>query len=151
MEQADCRRWDGWGSAGRSGMLPPDESAAMTPRDDDFDPLDDRQAELEARFRELERDAEIERLRAQGGAPREKGQGGATPGRGSEASDPLAEMKERLDRDPEEAPTEAKEGERFLLVLCPKCQAKNRMSLTKVRTGSPICGGCRSSLSFARR
>jgi hypothetical protein len=140
-------------------MLPPDESVAMTPRDDDFDPLDDRQAELEARFRELERDAEIERLRAQGGAPREKGQGsatrekgGATPRGGSEATDPLAEMKQRLDRDPADAaPVDSEEGERFLLVLCPSCQAKNRMSLTRVRTGTPICGGCRAPLSFARR
>ena len=121
----------------------------MTPRDgdDDLDPLDDRQAEIEARFRELERDAEIERLRAQqGGGERKPG----SPPRASEAPgqapDPLAKMKAALDR--EDAPEP--EGERYLLVLCPQCNAKNRMSLSKVRTQNPICGGCRAPLAFAR-
>lgn len=118
----------------------------MTPRDDlDDDPLADRSAELEARFRELERDAEIEKLRAQqGGSP---GDGTSAPPRarpvpGSE--DPLAKMKAALDG--EEQP----DAERYLLVLCPSCNAKNRMSLTKVRTQNPICGGCRASLAFTR-
>jgi len=114
----------------------------MTPRDDDFDPLDDRQAELEARFRELERDAEIERLRGKSAAPSgEK----PRPGPGSKAADPLADMKAALERE-----GDTPELERYLIVLCPHCQAKNRMSLSKVRTQNPICGGCRSPLAVTR-
>lgn len=118
--------------------------------DDDLDPLDDRQAEIEARFRELERDAEIERLRAQQGAG--SGRSGPPPDGGKPAGgapDPLASMKAALERD--EAPSpDAAPGERYLLVLCPHCQAKNRMSLTRVRTQNPICGGCKAPLAFTR-
>lgn len=114
---------------------------------DELDPLDDRQAEIEARFRRLERDAEIERLRAESGrGPRADARpaGGSAPG----VPDPLAQMKADLEREGEPRPAA---GELFLLVLCPECNAKNRMSLTKVRTQSPVCGGCHKPLSFARR
>ena len=42
------------------------------------------------------------------------------------------------------------ELERYLLVLCPGCGAKNRMSLTRVRTAKPICGRCKQDLSFTK-
>jgi hypothetical protein len=123
-------------------------------RDDDFDDvddvLDDRRAELEARFQELERDAEIERLRQQAGAPpRERPAPDAAPaaedppdGKKPSAGDPLAGMKAALD-------TEG-ELERYLLVICPHCDAKNRMSLTRVRTAKPVCGRCKQDLSFVK-
>jgi len=126
-------------------------------RDDDFDDvddvLDDRRAELEARFQELERDAEIERLRQQAGAPPrdrqpppagEKPSAGEKPPAGEKpsAGDPLAGMKAALD-------TEG-ELERYLLVICPHCDAKNRMSLTRVRTAKPVCGRCKQDLSFVK-
>jgi hypothetical protein len=126
--------------------------------DDDIDDLlDDRKADLEARFRELERDAEIERMR--GGAPRPEGRAGPPPaepqrpsaGAGANAeppaasgakADPLADLKAAVEGS---APLE-----RYLLVLCPHCDAKNRMSLGKVRTASPVCGRCKRELSFAK-
>lgn len=111
---------------------------------DDF--LDGNRAELEARFEELEQEAEIERMRREGGAPppRRERTAGGTDDREQAAGgdDPLSEMKDALDSD--------KELERYLLVLCPACDAKNRMSLTKVRTASPVCGRCKKDLSFTK-
>jgi hypothetical protein len=115
----------------------------MSDDDDIDDLLDDRRADLEARFRELEREAEIERMR--GGAPRPRT---ATPPAEEEAppaaakSDPLADLKAAVEGS---APLE-----RYLLVLCPHCDAKNRMSLAKVRTASPVCGRCKRELSFTK-
>jgi hypothetical protein len=123
----------------------------MAPDDDDIDDvLDDRKADLEARFRELEREAEIERMR--GGAPRaEPGSPPPAEPKPSAASGPKAGG---ADRDPLADLKAAVEGgaalERYLLVLCPHCDAKNRMSLAKVRTASPICGRCKRELSFAK-
>jgi hypothetical protein len=112
---------------------------------DDLDELlDDRRPDLEARFQELERDAEIERIRQQTGAPPPRAQASASPSEDPPAAgdDPLSEMKDAIDSD--------KELERYLLVLCPKCGAKNRMSLTRVRTAKPICGRCKEDLSFTK-
>jgi hypothetical protein len=115
--------------------------------DDDLDDLlDDRRADLEARFRELEHEAEIERLRAQsGGAPKppptaKKGEGGTPPASGE--TDPLADLKAAVGSN---APLE-----RYMLVLCPRCEAKNRLSLTKVRTLNARCGRCKQDLSFTK-
>ena len=114
--------------------------------DDLDDLLDDGRAELEARFQELEREAEIESMRQESGrsaTPPDRATPDAEDGepKGSEA-DPLSEMKDALDSD--------EELERYLLVLCPGCGAKNRMSLTRVRTAKPICGRCRKDLSFTK-
>jgi hypothetical protein len=123
----------------------------MARNDDGDDPLDNRSAELEARFRELEHEAEIERLRAHAGgkAPRaerseQRQPGTASPAAG-EARDPLADLKAAVDGASE--PTEA---ERYLLVECPHCQAKNRMSLSRVRTATPVCGRCKQGLAVPR-
>jgi hypothetical protein len=121
---------------------------------DDIDDLDDiidpRKAELEARFRELEYEAEIERLREQGGggpAPRPGAEPGgappdAEPGPDPGVEDPLSDLKAAVDG--------SREVERYLLVVCPGCGARNRMSLTRVRTANPICGGCKGDLAVIR-
>lgn len=124
----------------------------MDPDDlDDF--LNGNRADLEARFRELEQEAEIERIRQESGAPpppkerdrsaeRDRGQSEQGEGGGPSGGDPLSEMKAALDSDGE--------LERYLLVICPHCDAKNRMSLTKVRSMTPVCGRCKQELSFTK-
>jgi len=128
---------------------------------DDFDdPIEGDRARVESRFRELEMQAEIDRMR------REQGSGGASSGSGATSSasdgrDPLADMKAALDGNGDERATkETKDGgtndnasndaERYVLALCPGCDAKNRISLTRLRAGNPICGGCKKPLSFTR-
>ena len=108
---------------------------------DDF--LDGRSAEIEARFRQLELDAEIARMRARsGGAPPPEGtkDDDAPP---PNPDDSLSDLKAALEQE-QELPS------RYLLVLCPQCQAKNRMSLKRVRTMNPICGRCKEDLSFEK-
>jgi hypothetical protein len=121
----------------------------MDPDDlDDF--LNGNRADLEARFRELEQEAEIERIRQESGAPpskdgdrsAERDRSRAEQGEGGSGGDPLSEMKAALDSDAE--------LERYLLVICPHCDAKNRMSLTKVRTMTPVCGRCKQELAFTK-
>ena len=117
--------------------------------DDVNDLLDDGRAELEARFRELEHEAEIDRLRQQSGAaprrpPAPEPAASSQPegGPAHRADDPLAGMKAALDGEGE--------LERYLMVLCPGCGAQNRMSLRRVRTARAICGRCKADLSFTR-
>lgn len=121
----------------------------MDPDDlDEF--LDGKRADLEARFEELEKEAEIDRMRDSAGAPPPRRQRAAAPDDDGDAPadappagpDPLSEMKDALDGDGE--------MERYLLVVCPGCKAKNRMSLTRVRTAAPICGKCKQDLSFTK-
>jgi len=108
------------------------------------DILDEKDARLEERFRELEYEAEIERLKKQGTTPQghetPKPEAGATTSPSKD--DPLSEMKAALDDDGE--------LERFVLALCPHCSAKNRVSLERLRGGDPRCGGCKQDLSFSR-
>ncbi len=109
----------------------------MPPDDDFLDPLGDEAAELEARFRKLEEEAEMDDLRRRAGVEGEapaKEEGRAGP-------DPLADMKAALDSD------EPTDTERHLLVICPGCGGKNRVSMTKVRTGDPVCGRCKEKLA----
>ena len=121
----------------------------MADDDDIDDVLDNHKADLEARFRELERDAEIERMRGgpraeRGGPPPTEPNPAATPGPkpGGTDGDPLADLKAAVEG--------SAALERYLLVLCPHCDAKNRMSLTRVRTASPVCGRCKRELSFSK-
>jgi hypothetical protein len=112
---------------------------------DDRDDLDDQAAELEARFRELEQEAELEKLRSHTGASPTPRPSDARPGQGlaeEPVPDPLADLKSALDGGEPVA--------RFLLALCPHCGAKNRVSLARVRTGSPICGRCKKDLAAIR-
>ena len=110
------------------------------------DPLDDDPIRLEARFRELEQDAEIEQLRASMGRAQPSSPG---PKQGPVGLDPLAAMKSALD-DP--APSEGTPNNPFasegtLIVLCPGCKAKNRVSLAKLRRLTPLCGQCKAELA----
>ncbi len=113
--------------------------------DDLDDVLDDREADLEARFRELERQAEIDRLRAESGAaPRAapEGEPAPPPGQKAGAPDPLADLKAAVEG--------SAELPLYLLVLCPHCEGKNRVSLAKVRSLRPICGRCKKDLAFPK-
>jgi len=121
---------------------------------DDFDDLlDDRKAELEQRFRDLERDEELARMRG-GGAQR-------PPSSKKNLDDDLSDLKSALgkddaDADPkpdqpadQAAPNEAPASDRrYVLLLCPHCDAKNRTDLVRVRTNLPRCGACKKPLSF---
>ncbi len=117
------------------------------------DILDGDRRQVEERFRELEYDAEIERIRReQGAAPGAAASRGEGRGGAAAAGDPLADMKAALDGDEGSSPDEAAGAavERYVLALCPHCDAKNRVSLTKLRTGNPTCGACKEPLSFTR-
>ncbi len=113
----------------------------MAPDDDYIDPLGDEAAELEARFRALEEEADMAELRRKAGMPPENA---PTPETNAPPAgpDPLADMKAALDSD---EPLET-----YLLVICPGCQGRNRVSMTKVRTGEPVCGRCKEALAAPR-
>lgn len=117
------------------------------------DILDGDRSRLEARFRELELQAEVERMRReQGGAPSAGASSSARATAGDDA-DPLADMKAALGGD-EKAASSAPQSEpgaaveRYVLAICPHCDAKNRISLTRLRSANPRCGGCKEPLSF---
>lgn len=119
---------------------------------DDYDDiLDGDRQRVEDRFRELEVEAEIDRMRRQqGGAPRRERPAAAT---GASGADDLADMKAALDGDGPAGDAEENDhadAERYVLAICPHCDAKNRVSLTKLRTGDPKCGACKKPLSFTR-
>ncbi|MCC6746716.1 MAG: hypothetical protein IT371_03600 [Deltaproteobacteria bacterium] len=148
---------------------------------DDFDDLDaereSRRAHLEARFRELEEQAELDELRRRAGMPPgERPARSSPPPQGASqapspdetsdpGADPLHELKSRVAgakakkaHDPSapapeppassEHPGSAPRIERFLLVVCPHCEAKNRTRLSRLRTQLPVCGACKRDLAF---
>lgn len=81
---------------------------------------DELDDDLERRFRDLEQREEVDRLRER--AAREE---------------------------PESAPPRTQSGpERFVLLTCPDCGAKNRTSLRKLLSHLPRCGRCRAEVSF---
>ena len=93
---------------------------------DDFDVppdlgdlLDSRDAQLEAEFRDLEQEAEVTKLKRKMAAGGWSGDSKGSTRRRS-GSDPLSDLKEGLDREDGPEPTDA---ERYILVLCPKCEA----------------------------
>ena len=120
------------------------------------DLISDDDARIEQRFRELEQQAEIDRLRAEAGRGDQPGaaknrSGGTSPERaGPEPAgpdtDPLAPLKTALDGDHRGQDQE----ERFILALCPHCETKNRVSLSKLRSSAPNCGACKRALSFLK-
>ena len=110
------------------------------PRDDDYqDPLSDEAAELEARFRKLEQEAEMDDLRRRAGVPDPPPDHPPAEDAPSAGPDPLADLKAALDSD--------EPIERYMLAICPGCAGKNRVSMTKVRTGDPLCGRCKEPLA----
>ena len=95
--------------------------------------LDDVNAALEAKFRELESSAAVESLRSRAEAT-------------SASNDPLEALKDQLDGE-----TSTK-TERVVLLTCPACKAKNRTSLAKLRALMEAkCGGCGAALAFEHR
>lgn len=111
----------------------------MAPSDDYVDPLGDEAAEMEARFRKLEEEAEMDDLRRRAGVPDGAPAGAPKSETPSAGPDPLKDLKAALDSDDP--------VERYLLAICPSCQGKNRISMTKVRTADPICGSCKEPLT----
>ncbi len=110
----------------------------MAPDDDFIDPLGDEAAELEARFRAMEEEADLDDLRRRAGVapgPSDVGSGADAP----IGPDPLSDLKAAIDND---GPVET-----YLLAICPACQTKNRISMTRVRTGEPVCGKCKEKLA----
>jgi hypothetical protein len=101
--------------------------------DDDFDPYTDplREStddELEKRFRDLEQQEEVEALRQR------------------MTHEPGAEENPRSRAHPRGAEAE----ERWVLLTCPECGAKNRTSLQKLQTHLPRCGRCKAEVWFRR-
>jgi hypothetical protein len=44
-------------------------------------------------------------------------------------------------------PTNLLEREEVLLVVCPRCDAKNRVALSRIRSAEPRCGACKMPLA----
>jgi|GEM_PF-4251419 hypothetical protein len=126
----------------------------------DFGDFDAKDAEIEARFQDLEQEAELEKLRRMQGlddtstSPRSS----AAKRSPSASADPLSDLKAALGEDDAEQPAgegkkkreKAKKQEegQYVLLLCPACNAKNRTKLEKLRKQLPVCGGCKETLSF---
>lgn len=109
--------------------IDPDEVAAQAELEQ---LLGDQDEELEARFRELER----------GGS---HGQASTSP-----ADDPLADLKAEVAGE-RRRETARKPAQRFLVVLCPGCKAKNRVPLNRVPQDLPRCGRCSEDLVRERQ
>ena len=113
--------------------------------------------ELEARFRDLESQMELDEIEAE--VAREKRRRGTTeasrtgdkdaPQSGESVNDPLADLKSAFETpEPPEAPSKARA--RFMVMICQECDAKNRVPLKKLRTQLPVCGACKRDLAFWR-
>ena len=116
---------------------------------DDLDDLLDTDFELEAKFRDLQAQSDLEQLKGGGrraaprGRPRPKEPRRETAApRQPRAPDPLKDLKSALDGD---APLA-----RYLLVMCPACKRKNRVPLERLRAALPVCGACKEDLAFVR-
>lgn len=96
--------------------------------------LGDPDAELEARFRELEGEPDLAALKARAAA----GGGRVDPAAGE---DPLAAMKASVQGRPAEA---------YVIVMCPSCGGKNRAKVARLRQELPRCGRCKADLAFTR-
>lgn len=130
--------------------------------DDELDDLLDADRELEAAFRDLTAQADLDALKRRGktssqgrtrarskpsgsSKPEEKRPNKKKTTRSSkpDSSDPLGDLKAALDGD-------APAGKRYVVVVCPSCSAKNRVPLERLRTKVPVCGRCKTDLSFLR-
>ncbi len=109
--------------------------------------LNDRDDALEARFRELEREHDLNRMRRGGDASRGGDAGRRERARAAD-EDPLADLKARMDGGGGARPSG--EVERVVLALCPRCGAKNRIPYARVATGEPRCGACKAELIHDR-
>ncbi len=138
---------------------------------DDLDDLLNGEDELEAAFRELDAKIKMDEMRAKRGPSRgrastSKGRTSSSSGKAerrsghgkaARAKDPLADLKAAFDgaaspkqsAAPKPKPSKS-EGPRYVVVVCPSCSTKNRVSLGRLRTRLPICGRCKTDLSFER-
>ena len=92
--------------------------------EDELDELLDPEGALEAKFDALAKQIE-------------RGQAGA----GAGSDDPLRALKERLDND-----QEAGHRTGYVVLLCPRCGAKNRADRERLRGELPRCGRCQAEL-----
>ncbi|MDP6946233.1 MAG: hypothetical protein QF464_18945 [Myxococcota bacterium] len=126
-----------------------------------FDELDDllgEDDELEAAFRELDAQLKMDELRRQG--PKRSARKGASGGgrsttRKNTAADPLGDLKAAFDGGKKTSKATKKRPakgpvKRYLVVVCPGCDAKNRVPLERLRKALPVCGRCKVDLSFER-
>ncbi len=142
--------------------------------EDELDDLLDADLELEAAFRDLTAQAGLDELKRRGagasgasaGRRKASSSGSATGGsatgggraraqsapqgrstgagrQAQAAKDPLGDLKAALDG-------EARPQQRYLVVMCPSCSAKNRVPLERLRARLPVCGRCKTDLSFLR-
>ena len=136
---------------------------------DDLDELLGGDDELEAAFRELDAQLQMDAMR-RGGSSASKSRRGASPrqaqragARAQSANDPLADLKSALDGAARPGSTRGRSGAtpaneettrasaaRYLLVVCPRCSGKNRVPLKRLRESLPICGRCKTDLSVER-
>ena len=76
----------------------------------------------------------------------------------SNAKDPLMDLKDAFDGKAASSGTSTKKrrtkagpAKRYLVVVCPGCDAKNRVPLERLKKKLPVCGRCKVDLSFERR
>jgi len=141
---------------------------------DDLDDLLHGDDELEAAFRELDAQIKLDELRRNGPARKSAGGARKASGRAKAArttskapKDPLADLKAAFDgkaapskKTTASKPKAAKKPratskakgpvQRYLVVVCPSCGGKNRVPLERLRKNLPVCGRCKTDLSFER-
>ena len=128
---------------------------------DELDDLLDGDDELEAAFRELDAQLKMEEMRKKGGATRGKSTSRKATGNASKKStranptaDPLKDLKAAFGGKQGAADKKAKTRQgpvkRYLVVVCPSCDAKNRVPLERLKKKLPVCGRCKTDLSFVR-
>lgn len=128
---------------------------------DDINDIDDLIAdldhELEARFQDLERKADLDAVRAKmaredhaARAPHRPAGGHTADLGATSVEDPLKDLKQAFARPSASARPEAATAPReLLLVLCPACGRKNRLDRRRATTADPRCGACGEALVFA--
>ena len=132
---------------------------------DDLDDLLHGDDELEAAFRELDAKIKLDELRREGptrkaGRDAKRAQGGAKSKRTATKAtdDPLADLKAAFDGKKKPSPAKKRKAapkskgpvKRYLVVVCPGCGGKNRVPLERLRKSLPVCGRCKTDLSFER-
>ena len=136
---------------------------------DDLDDLLHGDDELEAAFRELDAKIKLDELRREG-ATRQTRRGTRKPQSATKSKrtaskstdDPLADLKAAFDGKKKPSPAKKRKAapkaaskpkgpvRRYLVVVCPNCGGKNRVPLERLRKSLPVCGRCKTDLSFER-
>ena len=71
---------------------------------------------------------------------------GTAPGGDAQGAPPPSDGERREQGTREDPPDEQTTREAALIVICPGCKAKNRVSLARVRRLTPLCGQCKQEL-----